>query len=132
MLYHDKEYKFMPYVASYIQHNEQHEQHVPNKDELKVYEQLGHITDLTFTDAEYTDDQRQRLAEVRDYPISEYQTVYDYVIENKIKQGTTLAERKNAEMLLMALADLDMQRETDKTNNEVALAELSELLLGGF
>ena len=132
MIYHDSEYKLMPFVASYVQHDEQHEQHVPNKDELKAYEQLGHITDLTFTDAVYTDDQRQRLAEVKDYPISEYQTVYDYVIENKIKQGTTLAERKNAEMLLIALADLDMQRETDKTNNEVALAELAELLLGGF
>ena len=63
MIYHDNEYKLMPYIASYVQHDEQHEQHVPNKDELKAYEQLGHITDLTFTDAGYTDDQRQRLAE---------------------------------------------------------------------
>ena len=132
MIYHDNEYKLMPYVAKYTQHNELHEQHVPNKEELKAYEQLGHITGLTFTNAEYTDDQRQRLAEVKEYPLREYQTVYDYVIENKIKQGTTLAERKNAEMLLMALADLDMQRETDKVNNEMALAELAELLLGGL
>lgn len=132
MIYHDNEYKLMPYVAKYTQHNEQHEQHISNKEELSAYEELGHITGLTFADAEYTAEQKQRLAEVKNYPHSEYQTVYDYVFENKIKQGTTLAESKNADMQLMALADIDGQRETDKVSNEVALAELAELLLGCF
>ena len=35
------------------------------------------------------------------------------------------------EMLMVALAELDMQREADKTEAELAIAELAETLLGG-
>lgn len=132
MIYYENEYKLMPFVASYTQAKEQIEQHVPNKEELLAYEDMGHITDLAFKVAEYTDDQQQRLTEVKDYPQSEYQTVYDYVIDNKVKQGTTLAESKNKDLLLMALAAVDTQREQDKFEQQLALAEMAEMLTGGM
>ena len=106
MIYYENEYKLMPFVASYTQANEQIEQHLPNKEELLAYEDMGHITGLTFQHAEYTNEQQQRLTEIKDYPQSEYQTVYDYVIDNKVKQETTLAESKNKDMLLIALAEM--------------------------
>lgn len=132
MIYYENEYKLMPFVASYTQSNEQIEQHVPNKEELLAYEDMGHITDLSFKSAEYTNEQQQRLTEIKDYPQSEYQTVYDYVIDNKVKQGTTLAESKNKDMLLTALADIDTQREQDKLEQQLALAEMAEMLTGGM
>lgn len=49
--------------------------------------------------------------------------------ENLLNQ---IAEGKSEnEMLMLALADLDMQRETDKTEAELAIAELAETILGG-
>jgi hypothetical protein len=44
-----------------------------------------------------------------------------------------IAEGKSEnEMLMLALVDLDMQRETDKTEAELAIAELAETVLGGI
>lgn len=37
----------------------------------------------------------------------------------------------DGEMLMVAIAELDMQRETDKTEAELAIAELAETVLGG-
>lgn len=36
------------------------------------------------------------------------------------------------EMIMLAIADLDIQREQDKTEIELAVAELAETLLGGM
>ena len=44
---------------------------------------------------------------------------------DQIGEGKT-----ESEMLMIALADLDMQRETDKTEAELAIAELAETVLG--
>ena len=54
------------------------------------------------------------------------------MIDNKVKQGTTLAESKNKDMLLTALADIDTQREQDKLEQQLALAEMVEMLTGGM
>lgn len=49
--------------------------------------------------------------------------------ENLLDQ---IAEGKSEnEMLMMALAEMDMQRETDKTEAGLAIAELAETVLGG-
>ena len=36
-----------------------------------------------------------------------------------------------AEYMMLAIAELDAQRELDKTENEMAIAELVEALMGG-
>lgn len=50
--------------------------------------------------------------------------------ENLLDQ---IAEGKSEnEMLMLALADLDLQREMDKTEAELAITELAETVLGGM
>ena len=44
----------------------------------------------------------------------------------------TPQEPTELELLMLAIAELDMQRELDRTDNQVAIAELSESLMGGF
>lgn len=56
-------------------------------------------------------------------------SVYPYIDTNIIERLEG-AESQN-EMLMMALAELDMQREADKTESELAIVELAETLLGG-
>lgn len=56
-------------------------------------------------------------------------SVYPYIDTNIIERLEG-AESQN-EMLMMALAELDMQREADKTEAELAIAELAETVLGG-
>ena len=40
-------------------------------------------------------------------------------------------EPTEAEILMLAIADLDLQREQDKIETQLAIAELAETLLGG-
>ena len=40
-------------------------------------------------------------------------------------------EPTEAEYMMMAIAELDAQREVDKTESEMAIAELAEALMGG-
>lgn len=42
-----------------------------------------------------------------------------------------IAEPTENEMIMLAIAELDAQRELDKTETELAIAELAETLLGG-
>ena len=49
----------------------------------------------------------------------------------KIENDSIPKLEQENEMLMMALAELDMQRETDKTESELAIAELAETVLGG-
>lgn len=109
MLYqeHD-EYKLMPYVASYTQHDQNYEQHVPNKEDMRAFEEMGHITDLTFADAAYSPEVVARLAEVKHYPESEYTAVAKYVFDNEAADGTTLAVKKQNQMLEQSILDLSM------------------------
>lgn len=47
-------------------------------------------------------------------------------INNQPQEPTT------DEMIMLAIAELDMQREVDKTEVELAIAELAETILGGI
>ena len=44
----------------------------------------------------------------------------------------TPREPTELELLMLAIAELDMQRELDRTENQIAIAELAESLLGGI
>ena len=41
-------------------------------------------------------------------------------------------EPTELELLMLAISELDVQREIDRTDNQVAIAELAELMIGGF
>lgn len=45
------------------------------------------------------------------------------------KQPQKKIEPTEMEYMMLALAELDAQRERDKTDNELALAELAEMLM---
>lgn len=55
--------------------------------------------------------------------------VYQEWLENKDNPQKKLSEN---EMIMLAIADLDMQRENDKTEIQLAVAELAETILGGM
>ena len=44
----------------------------------------------------------------------------------------TPQELTELELLMLAISELDTQRELDRTENQVAIAELAESLMGGF
>lgn len=44
----------------------------------------------------------------------------------------TPQEPTELELLMLAISELDMQRELDRTDNQVAIAELAESLIGGI
>lgn len=81
--------------------------------------------------------------EVTDIPIGYEQRVFKYdrygkylnmaeiTRYMKIENDSIPKLEQENEMLMMALAELDMQRETDKTEAELAIAELAETVLGG-
>lgn len=52
-------------------------------------------------------------------------------MEEKLLKQIAEGKLEN-EMLMLALADLDLQREADKTEAELAIAELAETVLGGM
>ena len=49
----------------------------------------------------------------------------------KEKQPYHEPEPTEAEYMMMAIAELDAQREMDKTESEMAIAELAEAMMGG-
>ena len=49
----------------------------------------------------------------------------------KEKQSPKETEPTEMEYMMLAIAELDAQREMDKTENEMAIAELAEALMGG-
>ena len=49
----------------------------------------------------------------------------------KEKKPYQAPEPTETEYMMMAIAELDAQREMDKTENEMAIAELAEALIGG-
>lgn len=50
----------------------------------------------------------------------------------KEKQPYQAPEPTETEYMMMAIAELDAQREMDKTESEMAIAELAEALIGGM
>ena len=49
----------------------------------------------------------------------------------KEKQFCQEAASTEMDYVMLAIAELDAQREMDKTENEMAIAELAEVLMGG-
>jgi hypothetical protein len=109
MLYQENdEYKLMPLIAKYTQYGQAHEQHVANKEDMQAFEEMGHIAGLSFADAAYSPEVVARLAEVKHYPESEYTAVAKYVFDNEVADGTTLAVKKQNQMLEQSVLDLSM------------------------
>ena len=50
----------------------------------------------------------------------------------KEKQLPKETEPTEMEYMMLAIAELDAQREMDKTESEMAIAELAEALMGGM
>ena len=50
----------------------------------------------------------------------------------KEKQSPKETESTEMEYMTLAIAELDAQREMDKTESEMAIAELAEALMGGM
>src|SRR5699024_1033904 len=96
----------MPLVGTFLQHEKEHEQYAISETELRAFEEMGHIDDLVFKDAEYDQETLDRLNEVKDYPENEFQTVSEYVLNNNILKGTTLETKKQNELLEESLLEL--------------------------
>ena len=57
----------------------------------------------------------------------------DNLIDIEILEKPILPyEPTENEMIMLAIAELDMQREIDKTETQLAIAELAETILGGI
>lgn len=111
MLYRDyekQEWKLMPLVATFLQHEQKHEKYVIDETELRAHEEMAHVDELAFEDAEYDQDMIDRLEEVKGYPESERNTVHEYVMENNIVSGTPLSISKQIETLEQAAMELAM------------------------
>lgn len=109
MLYRSEDkFKLMPLLATYNQHGETHEQYAIKRKELQNFEEMGHITNLTFEEVVYEKDVLDRLSEVEDYPESEFQTVQRYVIDNEVVEGTSLVLKKQNEIIEESLLELSM------------------------
>lgn len=109
MLYRDyeaNEWKLMPLKATFLQHEKEHEQYAVNEEELRAYEEMDHIDELEFKEAEYNQEVLVRLEEVKNYPESEMQTVSEYVLNNNVLEGTGLATQKQSEMLEASILEL--------------------------
>ena len=50
----------------------------------------------------------------------------------KEKQPYQAPEPTEMDYMMLAIAELDAQREADKTESEMAIAELAEALMGGM
>ena len=98
MIIYENEFKLMPYIARFTQNGEQKEQMVADKS-LLGYEAMGHIANLSFEEAEYTQEQRSQLDEVADYPEIDFQAVSEYVLEGTLHEGSALANKKHAQEL---------------------------------
>lgn len=98
----------MPLIATYAQNNEVYSQHVESEDELLLFQELGHITGVSFEPAEYETELIERLAEVEDYPDSEYQAVHSYVMENIVVPGSIIETKIQQETLEQSILDLTL------------------------
>ena len=115
MLYRNEDkYALMPFLATFEQHGEVHEQYVVNKKELEDFEKMGHIKSLTFEEVQHDKGMLDRLVEVERYPDSEFQAAQQYVVEGEVLEGTSLALKKQNELL------------------EASIGELTMLIMGGF
>lgn len=111
MLYRtDEEWKLMPLVATFLQHEQEHTQYVIDETELRIHEEMAHIDELAFKPAEYPQETVNRLDEVKGYPESEFATVEAYVLHNEVLEGTSLAIKKQLEVLEQSTLELAMMQ----------------------
>lgn len=108
LYYENEEYKLMPFLAMYTKNGEEIKWHVATKGELESFEEMGHIEGLAFAEADYAPDLVLRLEEVKNYPQSEFSIVSKYVFENQTVEGTTLAIKKQNEILERSILELAM------------------------
>ncbi|HZK22794.1 MAG TPA: hypothetical protein VFC62_01690 [Atopostipes sp.] len=111
MLYRDyetNEWKLMPLKATFLQHEKEHEQYVIDEDDLSPYEEMAHIDNLEFEEVEYDQDVINRLDEVKDYPASEAETVNEYVLNDNILEGTSLALKKQNDLLEASILEMTL------------------------
>lgn len=109
MLYRtEDEWKLMPLVAKYHQHGENHEQPVIDESELRAHEEMSHITELVFEESEYDEETISRLGEVKGYPESDFAIVESYVLHGEIQEGSSLALKKQMEILEKSILETAM------------------------
>ena len=108
LYYENEEYKLMPFLATYTKNGEEIKWHVATKEELESFEEMGHVENLSFTEADYASDIVSHLEEVKHYPQSEFSIVSKYVFENQTVEGTTLAIKKQSEVLERGILELAM------------------------
>ena len=69
--------------------------------------------------------------------MEKYVVLGEIVDENELREIRERIEKATenpheSELLMLAMADLDAQREIDKTEQQLAMAELAEVILGGM
>lgn len=109
----EDEFKLMPYKVTFVQNGEEQTNHTVEKTTWLGYEELGHISNVSFEVVQYTPEQLARLEEVKNFPESEFQYIEEYVIEGDIPESSQLFAKKRLEAL------------------EAAQLELANMLLGG-
>jgi len=112
MLYReDEQFKLMPLKATYKQHGKEHISYVAGRKEMEPYEEMGHISELSFEEAAYSSDQLNRLKEAQEMPASQYQPVEEYALEGTVLKGSMIEvakERENLELSILGLSEMMM------------------------
>lgn len=108
--YEANEWKLMPLVATFLQHERPHEMHVIDETELRAHEEMAHVDELEFKAAEYDRETLDRLEEVKEFPEDEFNTVDQYVMHNNVIEGTSLALKKQIEVLEQSTLELAMMQ----------------------
>lgn len=103
MLYRDEQgFKLMPYLAKYTQNDEEIEQLVIGKDDLESFQEMGHISNLSFEESTYGADVLSRYETIKDYPATEEAAAIQYVAtgaimpNSKLETDTTLKTMQTA------------------------------------
>lgn len=85
MLYRDEQgFKLAPYLAKFTQNGEEVEQLVIGKDDLESFQEMGHISNLSFEKSTYAADVLSRYETIKDYPATEEAAAIQYVANGSI------------------------------------------------
>lgn len=80
MLYRDEQgFKLAPYLAKFTQNGEEVEQLVIHKTDLEAFQEMGHISNLSFEESSYGADVLSRYETIKDYPVTEEAAAIQYV-----------------------------------------------------
>lgn len=91
MLYRDDQgFKLAPYLAKFTQNDEETEQLVVGKDDLESFQEMGHISNLSFEESTYGADVLSRYETIKDYPASEETAAIQYVTTGAIMPNSKL------------------------------------------